>query len=104
MPSSVLFSDNLKKHEIEMNPNVYETVTRPQPAMQVHTEPCPAYMELFMLITEGWMYTHPVVLLQNRVRTPSLRKLGSNYKVYRHVVAPIRLLREVNYAYIRHHR
>ena len=38
--------DNLKKRvtEIEMKPNqAYETVTRPQPATQVHTEPCAAY-------------------------------------------------------------
>ena len=38
--------DNLKKcvTEIEMKPNqAYETVTRPQPARQVHTEPCAAY-------------------------------------------------------------
>ena len=32
--------DGLKKSEIEMKPNqAYETVTRPQPATQVHTEP-----------------------------------------------------------------
>ena len=38
--------DNLKKcvTEIEMKPNqAYETVTRRQPARQVHTEPCAAY-------------------------------------------------------------
>ena len=38
------FPDKLKKHEIEMKPNqAYETVTRPRPATQVHTKPCPAY-------------------------------------------------------------
>ena len=32
--------DGLKKNEIEMKPNqAYETVTRPQPATQVHVEP-----------------------------------------------------------------
>ena len=31
--------DGLKKSEIEMKPNqAYETVTRPRPATQVHTE------------------------------------------------------------------
>ena len=41
-----MYPDNLKKHvtEIEMKPNeAYEMVTRPQPATQVHTEPCAAY-------------------------------------------------------------
>ena len=39
-----MFPDKLKKNEIKMKPNqAYETVTRPQPATQVHTEPCPAY-------------------------------------------------------------
>ena len=39
-----MFPDKLKRTEIEMTPNqAYETVTRPQPATQVHTEPCPAY-------------------------------------------------------------
>ena len=41
-----MYPDNLKKHvtEIEMKPNeAYETVTRPQPATRVHTEPCAAY-------------------------------------------------------------
>lgn len=34
----------LKKTEIDMKPNkAYETVTRPQSAEQVHTEPCSAY-------------------------------------------------------------
>ena len=36
--------DKLKKCEVEMKPNqAYETITRPQPATQVHTKPCPAY-------------------------------------------------------------
>lgn len=36
--------DKLKQQEIELKPNqAYETVTRPQPTTQLHTEPCPAY-------------------------------------------------------------
>ena len=36
----VMSVDGLKKREIEMKPNqAYETVTRPQPATQVHVEP-----------------------------------------------------------------
>ena len=39
-----MFPDKLKNSEIEMKPNqAYETVTRPQPATQIHTERCPAY-------------------------------------------------------------
>ena len=44
------------------------------------------------------------VLLKNRLKTLSLKKLGPNYKVYLHVVTPIRLLREVTYDHIHHHR
>ena len=41
-----MYPDNLKKHvtEIEMKLNqAYETVTGPQSATQLHTEPCAAY-------------------------------------------------------------
>ena len=42
-----MFSDKLKKREMEMKPNpAYETVTLPSPSRcetQVHTKPCPAY-------------------------------------------------------------
>jgi len=39
-----LCPDNLKKTKIKMKPNqAYETITRPQSATQVHTEPCVAY-------------------------------------------------------------
>ena len=39
-----LISPDKLKQEIELKPNrAYEIVTRPQPATQVHTEPCAAY-------------------------------------------------------------
>ena len=48
--------DGLKKSEIEMKPNqAYETVTRPQPATQVHTEP--DYEDVVQVYHWSWMYT-----------------------------------------------
>ena len=42
-------------------------------------------------------HTHPVASLKNRVWACSLGRLGPNYKVFWHVVTPIRFVREVNY-------
>ena len=46
---------------------------------------------------------HTAALSKEEAWTPSLVKLGPNYKVYQHVVAPIRLLREVNHV-LHHHK
>lgn len=52
----VMSLGNLKKSEIVMKPNqAYETVVRPQPAAQVHTEP--DYEDVAQVHHWIWMYT-----------------------------------------------
>ena len=51
---------------------------------------------ILLVLSPDQLLCAPCSLIKNRVWIPSLGKLGHSYKVFWHVAAPIRLLREVS--------